>query len=42
MRDEARFSRRSATLPFVLMVLEGCLLVVAMTITFKAYRGNTT
>jgi len=24
------------------MVLEGCLLVVAMTITFKAYRGNTT
>ena len=25
-----------------LMVLEGCLLVVALTITFKAYSGNTT
>jgi len=24
------------------MVLEGCLLVVAMTITFKAYRSNPT
>jgi hypothetical protein len=24
-----------------LMVLEGCLLVVALTITFKAYSGNT-
>ena len=24
------------------IVLEGCLLVVALTITFKAYRGNTT
>jgi hypothetical protein len=26
----------------VMMVLEGCLLVVALTITFKAYSGNTT
>jgi hypothetical protein len=25
-----------------LMVLEGCFLVVALTITFKAYSGNTT
>lgn len=25
-----------------LMVLEGCFLVIALTITFKAYSGNTT
>jgi hypothetical protein len=36
---------RQATLgasPIVLMVLEGCFLVVALTITFKAYSGKTT
>jgi multisubunit Na+/H+ antiporter MnhG subunit len=28
--------------PLTFMVLEACLLVVALTITFKSYSGNTT